>query len=256
MASYRTGSGCLGALLRVPRPAAFTSVQPQHPSQSTRNFMQIIVTQMTYMPPKSAFVDVAYMLDPHLGARARSGDCHYQRKTLGFCRTGQRDDDHCFSHTVDFVGGQNNAWACFGHFRTHDRVKCDPMHLPAENGGVQLRAFLTVALAADSLARSAACAISNSRSKVSRSKSGSQSSTDPVKSASTHSCPLRANSGSAASNAFMASHAAISCWSSKFSSRRTRSTKKALRLRGGTVRASLTAKSSGSLSKTCLGGLV
>lgn len=225
------------------------STHAQHPGNATRNLAEIGIADVAYQACQSAFVDIADLFGSSFGTNARRRDIDNQRKIDRFRRTGQWNDDDGIAPAVDFVSGKDDARASLRNLRATHRIERYPIHLTTLNIGAHLRGLVL-----DSLAASAACAIANSRSNVSRSKSESHSSTDPVKSALSHSCVSKSNSGCAASKAFMASHAATNSAFSLSNSCRTKSTKNLLRCRGGTARASLAATSSGRRTSTCLGG--
>ena len=251
-----TGGKCLDILARKmrllndsrPMPS---STQSQYLGNATRNGAEVFVADVAYQPAQATFVHVTYLLGSGLGAHARRWHINEQGEVSRLGGAGQWDDDHCFSSAVDFIGRQNHAGACFSDLGAHHGVERDPINLTPLYSGVQLRLF-----AAASLARNAVWATANSRSNVSRSKSGSHWLTDSVNSALTHSSVSRANSKFSASRRFMCSQAATSSASSLSSSWRKRLTKKVFRCRGGTARANFAATSSGKRSSTCLGGVV
>ena len=226
-----------------------STLDPKHLGNPMRNVIEVSITDLAHQACQSAFIDIADLLRPCLRSDSRRWDINHQRKMHRFGRTCQWHYYYGIAPAVDFVGGKDDARASLGHFRTTHRIERYPIHLAALNRGIHFRR-----LAVASFEANCACAMANSRSNVSRSKSGSQSSTGPVKSASIHSRVSARRSGYAISIAFMASQAATSSASSFSNSWRTKSTRNLLRCRGGTVRASFTATSSGRRSKTCLGG--
>jgi hypothetical protein len=229
-------------------PCSRSTRDSQHSGNAMRNITEVGIADLAYQICQSTFVDTADLLRPCLRSDSRRRDVDNQRKMNRFGRAGQWHDDYGIAPAVDFVGGKDDAGASLGYFRATHRVKRYPIHLTTLNACVHFRGLVV-----GWFARNFACAMANSRSNDSWSKSGSQSSTDPVKSASSHSWVSARSSGCAASIAFMASQAATSSASSFSNSRRTKSTRNWLRCLGGTARASLAATSSGKRSSTCLG---
>ena len=221
----------------------------QHPGNAMRNIAEIGIADLADQVRQSAFVDIADLFRPGLRSHSCRGYVDEQRKMHRFGRAGQWHDDDGIAPAVNFVGRQNDAGAGFGYFRATHRVKPHPIHLTTLNTCVHFLAF-----EAGCISRNFICAIENSRSKDLRSKLASQSSTDPVKSASIHSWVSASSSGCAASIAFIASHAATSSASSLSNSWRTKSTRNWLRFLDGTARASFAATSIGSRSNTCVAG--
>ena len=219
--------------------------QSQHLGNSARYIAQIAVVDAAHEALQTHFVYHPDLLCSHLGTLPGGRRLDQQGKTGLLNGARQRNNDDSSASLIDFVGRQNDAWAGFGHFSAPYRIKLDPKYVASSAVLCHdLRCF------AASAAILAACAMANSRSKTSRSKSSSSSS---VRTASTHSCPSRAKSGSRASRAFIASQAATNSASSFSSSRRNKSTKNWLRLRGATARAKRVATSSGRRNNTCLG---
>ena len=230
-------------------PCPLSARDSQNLGNAMRDSTEIGIADLAYQIGQSAFVDIANLLRPCLRSNSRRGYVDEQRKMHLLGRARQRHNDNGIAPAVDFIGRQDDAGASLGYFRAAYRVKPYPIHLTTLNACAHFRGLVLGWFGGNF-----ACAIANSRSNESRSKSASQSSTDPVKSASSHCLVSVMSCGCAASIAFMASQAATSSASSLSNSWRTKSTKNWLRFLGGTARASFAATSSGSRSSTSLGG--
>ena len=227
----------------------FSIPDAQHQRHRFLNQGQCLVVQGGDARSQPAFVHGANLLNSSAGIWGECGQLNQQGPIGWGCGAGQWNDHDGASNSVYFGGGNDDTRPGFGHLRALNRIERDPKHIRSGDCFAHLVALVEPL---------AACASTHSRSKASRSKSGSHASTESVNSAFTHSSDSVASSGYWFSSLFIRAAASASmrlcasCLDRK--SCVNRSTMYRLRCRGGTARASWAAKSSGKRSSTCLGG--